>query len=372
MSACLETHRRLYNSMLRQRMDAYESDGTTLTFADQCRSFTQQRETNPYYKGLSVAAAQPTIKRLERAFDAFFRRLKAGEKPGYPRFKSLDRFDSFTFRVHGNGCKVSGSDEEGFRLYLKLDGLDRRRSFVKINRHRPWQGCIKTVTVKREADKWYVVLSCDLGDVKVTPSDKPAVGIDVGLESFLTTSDYLQIKNPRYLKAALPALRKAQRSVSRKTRMNGKGSKRRRKAVRRVAKLHARVKNLRRDHHHKIALKLVRRYGKIAAENLNIQGMLRNRRLSRAIADVAWGGFLLTLRCKAEGAGSVFVAVCAPGTSQDCSRCGEKVRKRLSQRRHDCPYCGLSLHRDHNAARNILARGVAAWTGPSGDMVAIE
>jgi putative transposase len=179
--------------------------------------------------------------------------------------------------------------------------------------------------------------------------------------SFLTTSDGRQEPNPRYQKTALPDLRRKQRSLSRKK----KGGKNRRKARKKVAKVHARVANLRREHHHQSALKLVRRYGFIAVESLRIKNMLGNDRLARAISDVAWGNFLLTLRSKAESAGVGFMEVDARGTSQMCSACGSVVKKDLSQRWHLCE-CGCSLHRDENAARNILARGLLARTGPVG------
>jgi putative transposase len=222
------------------------------------------------------------------------------------------------------------------------------------------EGQIKTVTLKREAGKWYAVFSCVLPDVPMVDSGKPAAGIDVGLESFLTTSDGEREPNPGYLKEALPGLRRASRAVARKK----KGGSNRRKAVRRLARTHARVRSLRREHHHQVALKLVRRYGFIAAESLNVQGMLRNGRLSRAIADAGWAGFLLTLRGTAESAGVRFVEVDPRGTSQQCV-CGQEVRKDLSVRWHDCSACGLSLHRDHVSARVILERGLA-WTKPVG------
>jgi putative transposase len=239
--------------------------------------------------------------------------------------------------------------------------------FIKVKLHRPIEGKIKTVSLKREAGRWYVVFSCDLGPVKVEPSTNPPVGIDVGIESFLTTSDGEHEPNPRYQKTALPELRRAQRSLARKR----KGGKNRRKSKRKVAKIHARVKRLRREHYHQVALKLVRRYGLIAAEGLNVQGMLRSGWMSRAISDAGWSGFLETLRSKAESAGVAFVEVDARGTSQQCSACGAEVRKGLSVRWHDCGHCGLSLHRDENAARNILARGLQARTGPAGGNVRV-
>lgn len=355
LEIALETHRRLYNTCLDYRQLAYECFGATIRYADCSRWFKGQRSSNPYFARLNFSSAQATMRKLDKAFAAFFRRVKAGEKPGYPRFKGPNRFDSIEFPSHGDGIRLAGN-----RLRVQHVGT------VRVKLHRPVEGTIKTVTLKREAGKWYVVVSCELPDVPILPTDKPPVGIDVGLEKFLTTSDGEQEPNPRYLKDALPELRRAGRAVARKKR----GGSNRRKATRRLAKVHARVKNLRREHHHKTALKLVRRHGFIAVESLSVKNMLRNDRLSRAISDAGWSGFLLTLRSKAESAGVAFVEVNARGTSQTCPDCSQVVRKDLSQRWHSCE-CGCSLDRDEASARVILARGLLAWAGPAEHKVGV-
>ena len=354
LETMLETHRRLYNICLDYRKLAYEIYKATISYADCSRWFKHERGVNPFFARLNFSSAQATMRRLDKAYVAFFRRVKAGEKPGFPRFKGRDRFNSIEFPAYGDGIKLNGE-----RLRVQNVGT------VRVKLHRSIEGKIKTVTLIREADKWYVVFSCDLGDVKVEPSTNPAVGIDVGLTSFLTTDTGEKEPNPRYLKTALPKLRRKQRSLSRKKR-NGKN---RRKARKQVARTHARVANLRRAHHHQTALKLVRRYGFIAVESLSIDELLKNDRLSQAISDVAWGNFVLTLRSKAESAGVEFVEVNARGTTQECSACGQVVPKDLFQRWHSCN-CGCSLDRDENAARNILARGLLARTGPVGLNVA--
>ena len=362
LDIALETHRRLYNAYLDYRELAYSMYGVTLTYIDCSRWFKHQRGRNPFFAGINFSGAQATMRRLDKAFAAFFRRVKAGENPGYPRFKGRDRFDSIEFPAYGDGIKLVDG-----RLRATNVGL------IKVKLHRPLEGTIKTVTLKREAGHWYVVFSCDLGDVRIEPSTNPPVGIDVGLESFLTTSDENrtpgsapEYPNPRYLKTALPGLRRAQRSLARKR----KGGKNRRKSRRKVAKVHARVRRLRREHHHQVALKLVRRYGFIAVEGLRIANMLKNDRLARAISDAGWSGFLLTLRFKAESAGVAYVEVDARGTSQECPDCGRVVKKDLSQRWHSCE-CGCSLHRDEASARVILARGLLARTGPVGGNVRV-
>jgi putative transposase len=339
----LETHRRLYNACLSMRIASWECDRFSINYAFQSWCFKGARLVNPYYARLNYSSAQATMRRLDKAYQAFFRRVKTGEeKPGFPRFKGKGRFESIEFPAYGDGIRLNGN-----KLRIQNVGV------VKVKLHRPFEGIIKTATVKLEGDKWFLILSCDLGEVVTPKSHNPPVGIDVGIESFLTTSDGEREQNQRYLKTELPALRSTGRAVSRKK----KGGSNRRKAVKQLRRCHAHVRNLRRDHHHKTALKLVRRYGFIAVERLNVQGMLKNRRLSRAISDAGWTGFKNILKSKAESAGVEVVEVNAAYTSQECSNCGQIVTKKLSDRWHICT-CGCSLHRDVNAAKNILARGL--------------
>jgi putative transposase len=348
--AMLESHRRLYNQALDQRKTAWETEQRSVKYTEQSAWFKVQRVVNPFFARLNFSSAQATMRRLDKAFVNFFQRVQGGNgKPGYPRFKSRDRFDSFTFPAYRDGIRLNGK-----RLYVQHIGT------LRIKLHRPVEGTIKTVTLKREACKWYVVFSCELPDVPVLPRDKPPVGIDVGLESFLTTSAGDHEPNPRYLKYTLPKLRRVQRAVSRKK----KGGRNRRKAVKRLQKVHARIRNLRREHHHQVACRLVLAFGFIAVERLNIQGMLRSGRLAQAISDAGWAGFLSVLKSKAESAGIRYVEVDPRGTSQTCL-CGREVRKGLSVRWHACPGCGLSLHRDHVSALVILARARLAGTRPA-------
>lgn len=351
----LETHRRLWNECLSLRQMAYEQYGASVSYVDCCRWFTHQRKTNPFYARLNVHCARATLRRLDKAFVAFFRRCQEGAAaPGYPRFKGRDCFNSFTYETDREGF-ADGARLVGDRLRLQYVGT------IRVKLHRPLEGKVKTITLKREADHWYVVLACELPDVQTAPSVNPPIDIDVGLTHFLTTSEGEHEPNPRYLKQELPELRRLQRAVSRKK----TGSSNRRKAKRQVAKLHARVRSLRREQHHQVALKLVRRFGLVAVERLNVQGMLKNHCLARAIADAGWYGFGCILKHHASKAGVEVVEVDPRGTSQQCSTCGQEVRKTLSVRWHNCPHCGLSLDRDHNAALNILARGLVR-TAPAG------
>jgi putative transposase len=355
----LESHRRLYNEVLSLKQMAYQTAGVTVSKFDFNTWFSKQRPSHRHWMRLNVGSARKTIERVCLAFDGFFRRVKAGQKPGYPRSKGYDHFGSFTFGFGPNG-RADGVKLAGDRLHVQHVGT------IRVKLHRPVEGCAKTATLKREAGKWYVVFACDLGDAKAPASALPAVGVDVGLESFLTTSDGEKVASPRFLKHELPDLRRKGRAVSRKK----KGGSNRRKAAKRLARVHAKVSNLRKEHHHQAATSLIRRYGLIAVECLSVKNMLGNRRLSRAIADAGWSGFIGVLKCKAESAGASVVEVDPRGTSQECSGCGKVVRKDLKVRRHRCPHCNLDIDRDHNAAINILARARPDRAGPAGLNVA--
>jgi len=347
----VETHRRLYNAALEQRELAYETRGISLNYYAQANQLKELRADDPYQARTNFSSEQATLRRLDTSYQNFFRRCKQGSRaPGFPRFKGRDHFDSVTFPTYGDGIRLNDN-----RLRVQHVGT------IRTKVHRTVEGTVKTASLVREGDKWFVVLSCDLGTVVVPPSTLPAGGIDVGLEAFLTTSDGQRIENPRYLKAEIPQLRRLQRATSRKKR----GGRNRRKASRRVRVLHARVRNLRHEHHHQTALFLIRLYGLIGVEGLRVSNMLKNHSLARAISDAGWAGFVNVLRCKAERAGVEVVAVSPCGTSQECSGCGVEVPKKLGERWHTCPHCGLSLHRDENAARNILARALLARTGPT-------
>ena len=355
LNIALETHRRLYNQCLEIRKNTYEQTGKGVKYSDQSAWYKAQRADNPYYARLNFTSAQATMRRLDKAFQNFFRRVKTGEKPGYPRFKGRNRFNSMDFASYGNGCKINNE-----RLYLQFIGN------IRVKWHRPLEGTVKSLVIRREADQWYVAFRCLLPDVDKQPVNYHAVGIDVGLNSFYTTSDSDFKDNPRFLKESLSNLRIANRSVARKT---NKKSNTRRKAVKQLQKIHRKVRNQRKDFHHKAARELVDTYGFIAAESLNIKGMIKNRRLSRSIQDAGWSQFLSILSSKVESTGGEYVEVAPHYTSQACSACGVNVKKSLSVRTHRCSSCSLVLDRDINAARNILlsglgqSRGSLTWGG---------
>lgn len=350
LDIAMETHRRLYNTCLEQRKIAYKTEKRSIGYFEQCAWFTVAKKENKFFQRINRHAACATMRRLDKSFQAFFRRVKAGQTPGYPRFKAQDRFNSFTYPSIGNGARVLGN-----KLRLQNIGL------VRINLHRDIEGVHKTITVSREAGKWFVIVACELPAVAIAESDKSIIGLDVGLQQFVTDSEGNYVAPLQPLKPILADLRREQRSLSRKV----KGGSNRRKHRTKVATLHAKVANTRRDQHHKIAAILVNRSSGIVVESLNIKGMLGNHKLARAISDAGWNSFLMILKHKAESAGVQYMEVDARYTSQTCPVCGNIAKKSLSERMHRCE-CGYSAQRDHAAAQVILARGMLAGMRPVG------
>lgn len=342
MAARLESHRVLYNAALEHRRWSWQR-GVSVSYGDQSAELKAIRRDDEGMAACNFSSCQATLRRLDRAFRAFFRRVKAGETPGYPRFKGRDRFDTVEFPSHGDGCRFAGD-----RVTFQGVGT------VKVKDHRPTEGTIKTVSFKREAGRWFVVVSCDLGDAPPLVTDRPAVGIDLGLTSFLVTSDGESVDPPRFAQHGQAKLRRAQRALSRRE----WGSKRRRKIKARVARCHLKVANQRRDFHHKTAKALTDRYGTICIEALNVRGIARSR-LAKSAHDAGWAQFAAILAAKAEGAGVHVIAVDPRNTTQACSECGclPAVPLGLSNRVYHCASCGYVEDRDLNAARNILRRG---------------
>lgn len=336
----LETHRRLYNTALEHRKAVYQQESRYVSYFEQCSVLKRWRSENSYLANTNQSSCQATLRRLDGSFQSFVRRVRKGENPGYPRFKSVRRYDSFTYPFYGNGCKIRRD-----RLYLQCIGE------VKIKLHRPIEGKIKTVTIKKQADGWHACFACEV-EPKTLPVSDECVGVDLGLESFAITSDGEFFPSPKYMKKAEKNIRRLDRQMQRRK----KGSNRRKKAAKQLAKAYLHVADQRKDTAHKIARSLVGRYGVIAVEDLRISNMVKNHHLAGAIHDAGWSIFLNILSSKAEEAGRQVIKVDPRNTSQLCSRCGAMVKKPLSQRWHTCPECGFSIHRDVNAAINILKR----------------
>jgi putative transposase len=339
--------RTLYNTALEQRITVYKQRCVTLSQYEQEAELKDLRADMPEYAAMHSHVLQDVLARLNKTYQAFFRRVHRGEsgkKLGFPRFQGRERYHSFTYKEFGNGARL----DNGFLVLSKIGRVAVRWS-------RPIEGTPKTVTLSREADGWYAILSCaDVPTQPLAPMGQET-GIDLGLESFATLSDGTMIHNPRCYRRAERRLKTAQRKVSRRK----KGSKRRKKAVKLLAKAHQTVKRQRQDFHHKTALHLVREYDAIYLEDLQVANMVRNQRLAKSISDAGWSAFRTILECKAAYAGKRVVAVPPAYTSQICSGCGVVVQKGLSVRWHSCPDCGTSLHRDHNAAKNIERAGQA-------------
>jgi putative transposase len=338
--------RELYNAGLEERKLAWEKCRISVSFAMQSAQLPDIKEVRPEYRDINAQVLQDVLHRLDRAFQAFFRRVKAGEQPGYPRFQGKDRYNSFTYPQVGEhgGAVLDGG-------VFSLSKIGR----IRIRLHRPLVGAPKTVTISREADGWYACISCAEVPIEPLPCSGRETGIDVGLKVFLVTADSETVENPRHYCKAEKQLAKAQRRVSRRK----KGSERRKKAVKLLARKHQKVRRQRTDFHHKTALALLRRYDTIYLEELQVRNMVRNHHLAKSISDASWAAFRTILDAKAAWAGRRVIAVPPAYTSQDCSGCGERVPKSLSVRTHVCPSCGLVIDRDENAALNILRAGQA-------------
>ena len=350
--------RTLYNAALEQRITVYQETSRGINYPTQWDHFRDLRNNNPDSFGmLNATSLQQMLRRLDKSFTAFFRRLKAGETPGFPRFKGRHRFKSVEYR-YGDGCKLRMKDSGQMRFYIQNVGK------IKVIYHRPIPegALIKHAVVKRVNGKWYVFLMLELPEPKSKPVSKgSAIGIDMGLKSLLATSEGFLFDNPQWLRETLSRLRIAQRRVSRRK----KGSKRWYKAIKQVARLHEKIANQRNDYWHKVTRALAQSHSLIAIEDLNLIFMNRNRHLALTSHDAGLGIFTQLLAYKVEETGCQLVVVDPAYTSQICSGCGEIDEKALSVRVHNCHHCGLELDRDVNAARNIRDRAFKPL-GPSG------
>ena len=369
LEACLEDTRQLYNAALEERREAWRMGRHRVNYYTQAAQLKDIRKADPErYGRWAFQCERAAIRRLDHAFQDFFRRVKAGGKPGYPRFKGRGWWDSLECPA-GYGARWDSQPHPTMiRVHLKGVG------HVRVHQHRPVEGTVKTVTVKREGRRWYVALACDDVPARPLPATGAPAGIDMGVTHFLTTSDGTHVPNPRPLTAAADRLADAQRSLARKKR----GSKRRRKAVTRVAALYGKVRRTRLDHAHKTALALVRDYDVIVHEALQVANMTRRPEprpvgdgtyelngaaakagLNRSINDAGWGIFLRAIADKAESAGRAVIAVNPRHTSQRCAQCGHVASgNRVIQAEFRCLSCGHEDHADTNAARNILKAGL--------------
>ena len=375
----LDRCRELYNAALDERKSAYCMAGKSISVYEQKRDLVEIKEAiRPEYQQIASHVLQDVLFRLEKAFSAFFLRVKNGEKPGYPRFQSRTRYDSFTYPDHA-GWKLEEqkrpADKKGMvRVKLHLSKLGT----VKLHLHRNIEGMIKTLTIKREGVQWYAVFTCEIGKPKALEVAYEDVGIDLGVTHFAALSTGEFIDNPRHYRRAEKRLKHLQAALSRKKR----GSHRRKKAVQAVAKAHRKIRNQRQDFLHKESRKLVNRYQVIVFEDLQTTNLVKRPKpkpdeetgqylpngaaakagLNKSINDAGWSQFVRYCTYKAAWAGRTLVQVDPKYTSQICSGCSAVVKKTLEERWHSCE-CGCELDRDTNAAINILRVGYKLLVG---------
>ena len=351
----LGLHQRVYNTALEERIRAYREHGGSLTFPAQCKDLTRWRAHVPALAAVNAQSLQVTLKRLDLAFAAFFRRVRAGGKAGFPRFKSLQRLSGWGYKTHGDGWRLFAG--EGLKHgQVRLSGI----GMVRLRGKARTQGAPKTAEVMHKAGKWYLSIT-----IECTPQragGTAAVGLDWGVETFATVVDGAgnndPIANPRFLNPSQrQRLKRLQQAVSRKP---DKTSRNRRKAVRALATEHARIANRRKDFLHRETARLVARCALIATEQLNVKGMTARggaykTGLNRSILDTAPSTFLNLLKNKAEEAGLQWIEVPTRQVkpSQTCHRCGVQRKKPLAERWHRCE-CGADCSRDENAAHVML------------------
>lgn len=333
----------IYNICIEQRRWLFSHRKQSISTYDQSNQLKELKAEYPIFKTVGSQVLQDVTDRVGKAYKLFYSNIKSKNGlAGLPRFKSSKRYKSFTLKQ--TGWKLHGK-------YLEIKHV----GVFKLHKSREILGDIKTVTIKKCIDGWHVLLSCDnVEKPKYTQFKKDAVGLDVGISSFVTDSEGNKVNNPSFFKKSQSKLRKKQRKLSRRK----KGSNQRNKARIQVAKSHQKIQRQRNDFIFKTVKNYVKEYGLIAIEKLKIKNMVKNHCLAKSILDADWYKFKQILIFKAEEAGRQLVEVKPHGTSQNCSSCGVKVEKDLTVRVHECDNCGLRIDRDHNAAINILKSAV--------------
>jgi len=331
----------LYNAALQQRIMAYKNNHVTQTYNKQQSELPELKKQLPEYSEIYAQVLQDCFRRLDKAYDNFFLRVKKGEKAGFPRFKPLNRYRSFTYPQ--NGFKIL---ENG---HLQLSKIGEIRMF----KHRDIKGKIKTCTIKKDSvGNYFAIFTAELPD---PPKKKPknAVACDVGLMHLATFSDGQTIEHPKFLIKSEKILKRRQKALSRKQ----KGSHNREKARLKLARIHRKITYQREDYLHKVSREISKKADVVIFEDLKINNMVKNHYLAKSILDASWGKLIQYTRYKVEETGGEVVLVDPKNTSQICSKCGGYVQKSLSKRIHICPHCGFVADRDFNATLNILKIG---------------
>jgi putative transposase len=374
----LRDHCSLYNGALQERRDAYRhASKTSIKYGMQSAQLKDIRAFDPERQGRwSFSSQQATLRRLDKAFAAFFRRIKSGDAPGYPRFRGVNWFDAVDFPKDGDGCRWNSTPHDPVTR-VRFQGVGH----VKVNQHRPVVGKVKTVSIKREGRKWFVVLTAEQAQPEPLPATGSVVGVDLGIANFLADSNGGFVPNPCHGRRAAAKLEAAQQALSRFPRRKAKDrTSNHQRAVEKVAKLHGKIRRQRLDHAHKTALDLVREHDFIAHEDLKIRNMSKapapkpdsenagvflpngaaaKAGLNRSIADAGWGVFLTILHAKAESAGREVIAVDPRNTSRQCPECGHTAKEnRPTQEKFHCQACDHQAHADTVGALNVLRAGL--------------
>jgi len=346
LNETLETCRHLYNNALAERKETWKNTQKSISYYEQAKTLTSEKKHNPTLQLVFSQVLLDVLRRLDKSYKVFFRRVKSGNKPGYPRFKGKGWYKSFTYPQAG--FKIGGG-----KLHLSKVGT------IRIFQHREIEGKHKTCTLKKDSvGDWYTILVTETEDVPLT-KPRTFIGVDVGLKSLVTTTTGKTIEYPKYLRQKEMKLTKAQRNFSRKR----KCSKNRVKASIKVAKIHRKITRCRNDFLHKVSRELIDSTDVVVFENLNISSMVKNHYLAKSILDHSWGKLIQFTQSKAEKAGKVVELVDARYTSQICSSCSRIIPKTLAQRVHKCSWCGLEMSRDVNAAINIINRSTLGQRG---------
>jgi putative transposase len=344
MNHWLDECRWLYNHFLEERINTYKDIGVSINFNGQSIALPDLKRERPTLDDVYGQVLTNVAKRVNQSFQNFYRRVKkAKEKPGFPRFQGKGRYNSFTFPQYG----FKLIDDKKLRLSKIGD--------IKIVLHMPIEGNIKNCTIKRSTtDKWYVSFICECDKPIPLPVNNNTVGVDVGLDSFVTISTGEYVDNPRFFRQDEKTLAKAQRKLSKANEKTPERAKRRKV----VARIHERIKFRRRNFCHQVSRNLIDDFGTIVIEDLNVKKMIQDLHITKSIQDAAWSELFRQLTYKAEWAGRKLVIVDPAYTSQTCSKCGCRQKMPLNKRIYCCPKCGQQIDRDYNAAINILRLGL--------------
>lgn len=344
MEKWLEECRMLYNGLIEKRKTSWESNKKSLGLYDQINTLPKLKQTYPKLKTVHSQVLQNVCVRVDLAFQAFFRRIKQKQTPGFPRFKGFGRYDSFCFP---STKEIKISDHSVCLPKIKD---------IKWIKHREINGNLRTATIKRTHGKWYIYIVTDFINKKNYEKTGCSVGLDVGILTFATLSDGSKIENPRFFEEKQKQLAKAQRRLQKSRDSKDKRKIKKHRKV--IGKIHEKIVNCRHNFTHQVSNNLLKKYDTICIEDVNINSMIKKNWCNKQILDAAWGSFVNTLSCKAECADKNLIKVNPAYTSQTCHKCGTRTLHELKDRVFNCSKCKNSIDRDLNASHNIKTLGL--------------